>query len=149
MVLCAARQCQQSGHKDTYTPNLCVLLLNFKLFGRKLHLAEFFFLSFLFLFFFWPPCDKRSSWARDQIQTAAATYAEAEAMPDSLTHCAGLGIKPAFWCFRDATNPVVPRQELCRIYSHSMQLSIKLLRGLNVIFEPSSNQGTNQLHDHF
>ena len=30
----------------------------------------------------------------------------------SLTHCAELGIKPACQCSRDATNPVVPQQNL-------------------------------------
>ena len=35
-----------------------------------------------------------SSWARYEILASALTYATAAAMPDPLTHCAGLGIKP-------------------------------------------------------
>ena len=37
------------------------------------------------------------------------SYATAAAMPDPLTHCAGLGIEPVFWRCRDTTNPVLPR----------------------------------------
>ena len=40
------------------------------------------------------------------------TYATGAATPDSLTHCARLGIEPAPWHFRVAANPVVPEQEL-------------------------------------
>ena len=40
------------------------------------------------------PMAYRSSWARDQIQAAAATYAAPAATLDMLTHCAGLGIEP-------------------------------------------------------
>ena len=32
-----------------------------------------------------------SSWARDQMWVTVATYATVTAMPDPLTHCAGLG----------------------------------------------------------
>ena len=35
-----------------------------------------------------------SSWTRKQIGAAAVTYIAMAAMPDLLTHCAGLGIKP-------------------------------------------------------
>ena len=31
---------------------------------------------------------------------------------ESLTHCAGAGIEPAFWCCRDTTDPIVPQWEL-------------------------------------
>ena len=36
-----------------------------------------------------------SSWARDWIPAAVATYAAAVATPDPLTHCARLGIQSA------------------------------------------------------
>ena len=45
-------------------------------------------------------------------QATVAAYAMAVAMPDPLTHCARLGIKPASWHCRDTANPVVPQQEL-------------------------------------
>ena len=35
------------------------------------------------------------------------TYAAAAAMPDPLTYCAGLGVDPASWCYRDAADPTV------------------------------------------
>ena len=50
---------------------------------------------FFFFFLFQPPHSIWSSQARDQIQAAVVTYAAAVAMLDLLTHCAGLGIKPA------------------------------------------------------
>ena len=53
------------------------------------------------------PCGTWSSWARDQIRAAAA------AMLDPLIPCAGLGIEPPSWCYRDTTNPVVPYWEHC------------------------------------
>ena len=40
------------------------------------------------------------------------TYATAVAMLDPLTHCAGPGIKPSFWCCRDATDPLRTQWEL-------------------------------------
>ena len=46
--------------------------------------------------------------ARDQIQATVATYAPIAAMPDPLTHCAGLGIEPVSQHCRDATDPAVP-----------------------------------------
>ena len=39
-------------------------------------------------------------------------YATAAAMPDPLTHCAGLGIELASSHCRDAVDPVAPQQEL-------------------------------------
>ena len=50
-----------------------------------------------------------SSQARDQTRAAAVTQAAAVAAPDPLTHCAGLGIKPASWCCRDAADPIAPQ----------------------------------------
>ena len=37
-------------------------------------------------------------------------------MPDPLTHCAGPGIKPTTWCWRDTANPFVPQWELLRLF---------------------------------
>ena len=45
-------------------------------------------------FFFWLPLTLWSS--RPGVRSVAA-YVIAAAMPDPLTHCAGLGIKPAPW----------------------------------------------------
>ena len=41
----------------------------------------------------------------NQIPATTATYAKAAAMPDPLTHCAGLGIEPSSCRCRDATDP--------------------------------------------
>ena len=46
-------------------------------------------------FFLATPTACGSSWARDWIQAAAAIRATVGTTPDPLTHCAGLGIKPA------------------------------------------------------
>ena len=43
---------------------------------------------------------------------AVATYAIAAAMEDPLTWCAGPGILPVSWCWRDAPDPIAPQQEL-------------------------------------
>ena len=60
-----------------------------------------------FLFFsFWLPHSIWSFWARD------ATYTVAAATLDLLTHCAGLGIEPAFWHCRDTADLVVLQWEL-------------------------------------
>lgn len=42
------------------------------------------------------------------------TYAEPSAMPDPLKHCAGAGIQPVSWSYRDATDPGIgaPQCEL-------------------------------------
>ena len=66
------------------------------------------------LFLSWPPLSIWSSQARDQIRAAVAT-------PDPLTHCAGLGIEPASWCCRDATNPGAPQQELLNLLLDAKQ----------------------------
>ena len=50
-----------------------------------------FFLVFVCLFFMAAPVTHGNSWARDWIP---ATYAQAVAMPDLLTHCSRLRIKP-------------------------------------------------------
>ena len=48
----------------------------------------------------------QSSQARDPIQEAVTAYDTAAAILDSLTHCAGPGLIPAFWHCRDATDPI-------------------------------------------
>lgn len=53
----------------------------------------------------------RSSRARGQIRAEVATYAAAAAL-GPLTHGSRLGIEPASWCCRDATNPAGPQREL-------------------------------------
>ena len=40
------------------------------------------------------------------------TYAAAETTPGHLFHSAGLGIKPASWCYRDAADLVAPQQKI-------------------------------------
>ena len=52
-----------------------------------------------------------SSRAGGQIWAIVATYTTA-----SLIHCAGLGIKPASWCSRDAADPIVSQWELQNIW---------------------------------
>ena len=49
----------------------------------------------------------------DQLDPRAtvAACAMAVAMPDPLTYCVRLGIKPASWHCRDTANPVVPQEE--------------------------------------
>ena len=54
-----------------------------------------------------------------------ATYAAAVAMLDSLTPCAGLGIKPVSWCCRDAAKPTEPQQELPIIAFLDQELNVK------------------------
>ena len=80
------------------------------------HELRFFFFVCLFIWFclgfFQPPWGIWSSLARDQIQAAVANYAAPAARPESLTHCAGPGIKPASWRCRDATNLTVPQWDL-------------------------------------
>ena len=50
------------------------------------------FLIYFTLFFMATPAAYGNTQARDWIWAAAATYAEAAAMPDSFTHCTRLGI---------------------------------------------------------
>ena len=64
---------------------------------------ESFFFFFLIFSFSAAPAAHGISWARDRIQAAAATYTTAAATLDPLSHCTGLGIKPA------------PPQRQCRI----------------------------------
>ena len=56
-----------------------------------------------------------SPWVRDQIRAAVATYHAAVAVPDPLAHGARLGIEPASWCCRDATDPFMPHQGLQKV----------------------------------
>ena len=49
-----------------------------------------------------------------------------------LTHCAGLGIKPASQCSRDAANPVAPQQE--NSYSALYKRKEKIIQVLTVHF---------------
>ena len=65
----------------------------------------------LLFFLLWLPWVTWNSRARDRISAAVATYTTAAATLDPLTHCAGPGIKPASWHYRDATDPVVPQWE--------------------------------------
>ena len=67
---------------------------------------------FLFFGFFGPPRGIWSSQARDQIRATVSTHATAAAMPDPLTHCVSLGLKPASWHCRDAADPIVPQRKL-------------------------------------
>ena len=60
---------------------------------------------------YWALLGPWSSWARAQIRAAVVWYATGVAVPDPLTHCAGLRIEPASWHCRDAADPVVPHQE--------------------------------------
>ena len=46
---------------------------------------------------------------------------QVQLIPDPLTHCAGLGIEPASWCCRDATNPGAPQQELLNLLLDAKQ----------------------------
>ena len=61
---------------------------------------------YVLVFHLGPPHNTWSSWARDQIPAAVS------AVPDSLTPCAGPGVKPVSWTRRDATHPVAPQPEL-------------------------------------
>ena len=71
--------------------------------------CTYFYLLFIYLFkSFGPPCSMWSSPGRGKIQATVATYAPIAAMPDPLTHCAGLGIEPVSWHCRDAADPAVP-----------------------------------------
>ena len=67
------------------------------------------------LFFFSPflASGTWSSWARDQIQAAAATHIAAATL-DPPTHRAGPGTEYWPWFCRDATHPAAPRQELLK-----------------------------------
>ena len=40
------------------------------------------------------------------------TYILATVMPDPLTYCTGLGLKPLFWHCKDTADPIVPQWEL-------------------------------------
>ena len=64
---------------------------------RTSHCHLFYFILFYFILFYFmaTPMAYGSSPARDQIQASALTDGTAAATPDPLTHCAGLGIKPA------------------------------------------------------
>ena len=63
-----------------------------------------------FYFYFLPPYDIWSSRAGDQIQATFVTCIAAGLTSDLLIHCAGPGIKPASWCCRDASDPIMPEQ---------------------------------------
>ena len=72
----------------------------------------------------------RSSWARDQIQAAVATCAAAVAMLDPLTHCAGLGIKPASWHCGDTANPIVSQQKLLESFLMSCYMNVHIIMAI-------------------
>ena len=42
----------------------------------------------------------------DHTRATVAAYTTAAAVPDPLTHCAGLGIEPASWCYREPPIPL-------------------------------------------
>jgi len=65
-----------------------------------------------FFFLFGPPHSMWSSRARDQTWATVVICSTAAAMPDPLTHCARLGIKPASWHCRESVNPDVPQRNL-------------------------------------
>ena len=67
-------------------------------------------------YFFLAACGIWSSCARNHIQAVVVTYTTAAAMPDPLTHCAGLGIEFISWCSRGATDPLVPQWELLNTF---------------------------------
>lgn len=73
--------------------------------------------------FFLPSCLPRGIWsssARAQIRATVMTYAAATATPHLLTDCAGLGIEPASWCFRDATDPIPPQWDMASFRAKTM-----------------------------
>ena len=55
------------------------------------------------------------------------TYAAGVATLGALTHSAGLGIKPTYWCCRDAANPIAPHQELLGCLLLSCKSSLYIL----------------------
>ena len=115
----------------SFTQNLVSASRQSLRFGSSSHttlktpLSDLFFLNrvnlffFLFLFsLFWYPCGIWSSQGRDLIQATVATYTEAAAVPDPLTHWAGPGVKPVTWRCRNATNPTVPQQQLLMLMDY-------------------------------
>ena len=53
------------------------------------------------------------------------TYILATVMPDPLTYCTGLGLKPLFWHCKDTADPIVPQWESLILFmfgcTHGMQ----------------------------
>ena len=60
------------------------------------------------------------------------TYAAAVATLDPLTHRAGSGIKPVFWHCKDATDTVVPQQELLTFQLSSSSSSFFNLKDIRI-----------------
>ena len=73
------------------------------------------------------------------------TYPTAMATPDPLTHCAGLGIKPTSWCYRDAADPVVPQQELQEIFCFVFKELVVERLTKQSCFDPSEKHGYSGL----
>lgn len=98
----------------------------------------------IFFLIFWLPLGIGSSWARDRIRATVVTYTEALAMPDPLSHCAGLGIESASWCCRDAANSIGPQGErlstkkqiiYCFMFSNPGALCSNCMRHLENVTE--------------
>ena len=75
-------------------------------------------------------CSIWSSRARDQLQAAVLNFEAAGETPDPLIHCARPGIKPVSWHCRDATDPIVPQQELLK------STSLKVMGRASVLISP-------------
>ena len=73
------------------------------------------------------------------------TYATATATLDPFTLCAGLGIEPASWCYRDTINPTEPQQDsqsacFCiLIYSHRSIPTVLFLLFITCAYTTPSN----------
>ena len=66
----------------------------------------------LFLFVFWLPCSIWSSPGQGSDPSHSCNLSHSCDNTRSLIHCTRLGIKPTSQHSQDATNPVVPQQEL-------------------------------------
>ena len=91
-------------------------------------MSDFF---FLFCCLLWPPQGIWFSQARVQIRATVLSQ-----VAGSLTHCARLEIKSASQSSPNATNPVVPQQELISKYFHTgVRIMAQQLRNVTGIHE--------------
>ena len=74
-------------------------------------MCVFYLFIYLFIYLFMVIHSLWGSQARDQKLVSVATKAVAIAMQDPLTHYLWLGVEPASWPCRDATNPFAPQLE--------------------------------------